>query len=349
VQGFWSSQTVALPGWQLPPPQVSPLVQALPSVQVTVSGMFTQPSLLSHESAVHGFLSSQLIALPGLQAPPPQVSPPVQALPSLHGSEFAVFTQPLLGSQLSLVQTLPSSQLSAGPALQVPSAQMSSLLQALPSLQGAVLLACVQPLAGSQLSVVQGLPSSQFTAAPAWHRPEKQVSPLVQALPSLQVPATALCWHPLVPSHESAVHGFLSSQSSGPAVVQKPPSQTSPRVHTSPSLHGAELFTVWQPLLLSQLSSVQALPSPQSTALPPWHTPPLQASPMLHASPSSQVASSGRCTQPLPASHESPVQGFWSSQSAAVPEVQTPVLSQPSPWVQGSWSSQVAPAASGTN
>jgi hypothetical protein len=37
-----------------------------------------------HESSVQGFASSQTIGVPGLQAPPPQTSPAVQALPSSH-------------------------------------------------------------------------------------------------------------------------------------------------------------------------------------------------------------------------------------------------------------------------
>jgi len=36
-----------------------------------------------------------------------------------------------------------------------------------------------------QLSVVQMLPSLQTTAVPAWQVPPLQVSPVVQALPSL--------------------------------------------------------------------------------------------------------------------------------------------------------------------
>jgi hypothetical protein len=43
------------------------------------------------------------------------------------------------------------------------------------------------PVAVLQLSVVQVLPSSQFFAAPGLQTPARQVSPMVQALPSLQV------------------------------------------------------------------------------------------------------------------------------------------------------------------
>jgi hypothetical protein len=40
-------------------------------------------------SVVHTLLSLQTVADPGLQTPPPQVSPVVQAFPSLH--EFVLF------------------------------------------------------------------------------------------------------------------------------------------------------------------------------------------------------------------------------------------------------------------
>jgi len=43
----------------------------------------------SQESSVHALLSLHVIGVP-MQAPPPQVSPDVQALPSLHGSVLFV-------------------------------------------------------------------------------------------------------------------------------------------------------------------------------------------------------------------------------------------------------------------
>ena len=54
--------------------------------------------------------------------------------------------------------------------------------------------ACWQPLAGSQVSVVQTFPSSQLTGPPT-HRSAKQASAVVQALPSSHgVPsATKVC------------------------------------------------------------------------------------------------------------------------------------------------------------
>jgi hypothetical protein len=50
-----------------------------------------------------------------------QMSLIVQASPSLHGEVFATLLQPDIGSQLSVVQTFPSSQPSGVPDRHVPS------------------------------------------------------------------------------------------------------------------------------------------------------------------------------------------------------------------------------------
>src|SRR5207237_1169330 len=75
---------------------------------------------------------------PPTQVPPAQVSAVVQGSTSSHGSVFAVFTQPVAGSHVSVVHTLPSTQLGGGPPTQTPPAQVSGMVQALPSLQGSV-------------------------------------------------------------------------------------------------------------------------------------------------------------------------------------------------------------------
>jgi hypothetical protein len=58
-------------------------------------------------------------------------------------------------------------------------------VQKLPSLHEAVLLAWTQPVPVLHESVVHGLASSQFGAAPPTQIPPAQVSTAVQALPSL--------------------------------------------------------------------------------------------------------------------------------------------------------------------
>jgi hypothetical protein len=170
----------------VPPPQVSPVVQALPSSQALVLFVKTQPVAGLHVSVVQTLASSQTTGAPALQVPPPQVSPVVQAFPSSQAIVLFVKTQPVTGSQLSVVQTLASSQTTAAPALQVPLPQLSPVVQALPSSHASVLFVNTHPVAGLQLSVVQTLPSSQITPAPDRQMPPPQVSPDVQALPSSQ-------------------------------------------------------------------------------------------------------------------------------------------------------------------
>ena len=88
--------------------------------------------------------------------------------------------------QLSVVQTLASSQTTAVPAREVPPPQVSPVVQAFPSSHARVLFVNTHPVAGLQLSVVQTLASLQTTAAPAWQLPPLHVSPAVQELPSSQ-------------------------------------------------------------------------------------------------------------------------------------------------------------------
>jgi hypothetical protein len=90
----------------------------------------------------------------------------VQALLSLQGAVLLANTQPDPGLQLSSVQLLPSLHESAGPPAQAPPAQVSDVVQALPSLHGAVLLVFTQLPVPLQTSSVQTLPS-EVQAVPA--------------------------------------------------------------------------------------------------------------------------------------------------------------------------------------
>ncbi|PKN59548.1 MAG: hypothetical protein CVU56_00545, partial [Deltaproteobacteria bacterium HGW-Deltaproteobacteria-14] len=193
----------------------------------------------------------------------------VQALPSSQGAVLAALTQPRAGSQLSSVQTLPSSQSGGAPPTQTPAAQMSSSVQGSPSSQGAVLTAVAQPLAGSQLSSVQGLPSSQCRAAPPTQTPAEQVSLVVQAEPSSQGAVLFVWTQPIPGSQLSSVHGLPSSQSVAAPLRQAPARQASAVVQGFPSSQLAVLSALTQPRAGSQLSSVQTLPSSQSGAAPP--------------------------------------------------------------------------------
>jgi len=168
VHTFPSSQLSASPPTHRPALHVSWVVQALPSSHGAVLLACRQPRARSQESVVHTFPSLQLGGDPPTQLPfPSQVSWVVQALPSSHGAVLFVRTQPLAGLQESVVQTFPSLQLGGGPPRQCPApSQVSPVVHALPSLQGAVLFVCTQPLAGLQESVVQTFPSLQLGGGP---------------------------------------------------------------------------------------------------------------------------------------------------------------------------------------
>lgn len=182
-----SLQFTAPPPTHDPPAQASFWVQAFPSLHGLELGEKTHPDVGEQVSVVQALESLQTTDGPGTQTPPEQTSVVVQASRSLQGRVLLVFTQPVAGLQVSSVQTLKSLQLSVVPPWQVPLTQMSAVVQAFPSLHAELLLACVHPVAGLHASVVQIFPSLQFGAGPPTHVPPAQVSPVVHALPSLQV------------------------------------------------------------------------------------------------------------------------------------------------------------------
>jgi hypothetical protein len=90
---------------------------------------------------------------------------------------------------------------------------------------------------------VQALPSLQFSGDPPAHAPPEQLSPVVHALPSLQLPLMGGYWHPDAGLHVSLVQGLPSLQTTGfPGMhaVLDPPAQWSPVVHMLPSSQVAE-------------------------------------------------------------------------------------------------------------
>lgn len=108
----------------------------------------------------------------------------VQAL--LSSQFFATCVQPVAGAQASVVQALLSLQSTALPGWQLPEAQTSPVVHALPSLQGLVLNVLRHaPLLGLQVSVVQTLLSLQFLAVPVQVPVPSQLSLSVHWLPSL--------------------------------------------------------------------------------------------------------------------------------------------------------------------
>ena len=261
-------------------------VHTLPSLQALMLGTLTQPLALSQLSSVQGLPSSHEPSLPGTHLPLLHWSPVVQTLPSSQGAVLLADLQPVAASQLSTVQGLPSSHRSAGPGWHWPSLQTSLLVQALPSEQLLPLFTVTQPLLASQMSVVHGLPSSQFTDLPALQLPPAQASPIVHGLPSSQGRLLPVCTQPLLGLQLSVVHGLPSSQSTAVPGLQAPSAHWSPLVQALLSVQAAVFLANTQPEVASQLSSVQTLPSWQLSLPPPVQAPALQASPPVQAVPS---------------------------------------------------------------
>ena len=219
----------------------------------------------------------------------------VQGLPS---SQLTALWLQALPLQLSTVQALLSSQLVL-PALQFPFLQMSPIVQLLPSSQVALLNVWTHVLPVPHASSVHALPSLQLIGLPPRHTPLVQVSPLVHASPSLQVPVTAWELHTAPGPQLSTVQELPSSH------VELPPVHTdfwhvSPVVQALPSLHKSRSMLVWmQPLPGLQVSSVQTFLSSQLNGFP-RQSPLTHVSPLVHALPSVQVAEMGKWTQLLP-------------------------------------------------
>jgi hypothetical protein len=117
----------------------------LPSLHATLFAVFWHPVRRLQESVVHGLPSLQFGPIPPTQTPPTHASPIVHWLPSLQPPRFGVYTQPDCGLHASSVHTLPSLQDTGPPAPQLPPAQVSPEVQALPSEHGAEFGAFLQP------------------------------------------------------------------------------------------------------------------------------------------------------------------------------------------------------------
>jgi hypothetical protein len=220
---------------------------------------------------------------------------------------------PATESQLSVVHTFESLQVSGTPGAQTPAWQVSAPLHTVESAQGV-------PLA----------------AAGFWHAPALQTS-LVHGSPSAQSAFTTHDWQPppigvlMQPetgSHESAVHALLSLQLSGVPVAHAPAWQVSFPLHTVASAHGTPLSTgvCAHPKVGSQESEVQTFESLQLSVVPEVQVPAWQLSAPLQTLPSRHDVpfNTGVLEQPLTGSQESAVQTFESLQLRALPDVQVP-------------------------
>jgi len=185
VQGFRSSHGAVLFGCvQAPSPSHWSSVQTSPSSVHSVSAAVWQScaaslQVLSHSAPpVHG---SPLC----VQAPPLQVSVPLQKRPSLHGAVFFGCVHAPAPLHTSSVQTLPSLvQAVPAPAWQSWAASLHELLHSAPPVHGSPLCVQVPPL---QVSVpLQKSPSSQEAVFGVCAQvPAPLQASSVQTLPSL--------------------------------------------------------------------------------------------------------------------------------------------------------------------
>jgi hypothetical protein len=287
---------------------------------------WVQPDAGLQPSFVQGLPSLQFGAAPPTHAPPEHLSFVVHALPSEHDAVLFACTHPEPGLHASSVHGSPSSQLPRASPTQAPPEHVSFAVQALPSSQSLALFAFTQPDAGVHESVVHGFESSQSAAAPPTQLPPEQVSLLVHASPSEQGSELFAFTQPDPGVQPSSVHGLPSLQLTVGPPTQAPPEHLSAVVHWLPSSQSTVLFMWVQPAAAAQPSSVQGLPSSQSGAAPPTHTPPWHWSPEVQALPSLHDAAFGACTQPADTSQPSSVHGFASSHVGAGPPTHTPVL-----------------------
>jgi hypothetical protein len=251
----------------------------------------------------------------------------------------------------------------AVPAQTPAAVQASPVVQTLPSLHIVPAATGVfwQPVRMSQLSAVQGLPSSQLRADPGVQVPAMQASiprVPVHALPSSQTAPSGkgvLAAQPVAGSHAgSIVHGLPSVQVRAMPGAQTPARHMSAPiapVHALPSQLAGPSATgrLLQPVTTSQLSVVQAFMSLQLSA--GWAQTPAMQTSRVQAEPSPvQTVPSGRGvgTQPITGSHTgSAVHGFMSLQTSRAPvEAHTPAT-QELEVEHASPSSQAIPSAAG--
>lgn len=160
--------------------------------------------------------------------------------------------------------------------------------------------------------------------------PAIQLSPVVQAMPSLQVPPLFGVWVQPPEPQASVVQGLPSSHAFA-ADLHVPPVQVPP--HTPEPVHAVPSATlaVTQPLTESQVTDWQGLVVLHTSAVPIVHTPPLQVSVPSHTVPSLQLVPSAM----LVTAEQSPpaqVLALWQAlpdgQVVVVAGMQTPAALQ---------------------
>jgi len=134
-----------------------------------------------------------------------------------------------------------------------------------------------------QLSIVQGLPSSQLVSVPPTQNPPEQRSFVVQGSPSEQrMPSTNINPHPPDEGSQSGATQTLEAVHRGMPGAQVAPSQRSPVVQRSPSSQaiGSAVGSCRQPRIGAHTSRVQAFPSSQPRGA---HSPPQHSCPSGHS------------------------------------------------------------------
>src|SRR4029077_20040115 len=172
------------------------------------------PTLPSPPSLGGGRLSPHTRVPP--HAPCRHASPSVHWSPSSHAAPSAlVKVHPAVGSQVSVVHTLPSSQVTASPR-QLPPAHASRCVQAFPSshaVPSRIAASCTHCAEGSShRSAVQEFASAQSRGVPPTQAPWLHVLLSVQKRPSSQAWPSGSSWH--VGEQQSPATVLPSSHSS---------------------------------------------------------------------------------------------------------------------------------------
>lgn len=287
------------------------IVQTLLSLHRLDTGVWIHAPAAVQVSSVQGLSSSHWFG-PGIQTPAVQTSPTVQGSPSEQAAPVNdVYTQPVNGLQLSVVQGLLSLHTTGVPPLHWPWAQAVPVVHTLPSSQA--------PNVDPQAHVLAHCPEAAIWAHCWVHDP-------INGAQQAGLIAQTQLWHWLYehPADECAEQQSLGTLSPVGVLAQPPVAQVSV-VQTLLSLHAALFGTCKHPPPVGgQLSVVQAIPSSQLIG-PGKHCPAEQIPTGTHGAFGSQVSPvSASWTQPFTGSHESAVHTFPSSHCAAVPPSHIP-------------------------
>ena len=267
-----SSQLLAGPPTHTLAAHASPAVHGSPSSHAVVLARCWQPTPPEHSSVVQMLPSSQLRTTVPAQSLSLQTSVEVHEFPSSHATVLAAWMQPAAALQLSLVQTLPSLQSSAGPPTQTLAEQASDVVHALPSLHTLAFATKMQPTPSRQLSLVQTLPSVHLGGGPPTQTKATHLSFVVQTSPSSHGAVFCVWLQPETGSQASSVHASLSLHDIAVPPWHLPLEHFSLLTHIELLLHGtpSEAFlhsdVQQSPLLVlpsSHCSKPLTQPSPQ--------------------------------------------------------------------------------------